>query len=253
MVREEFPNGGKDAKGTWRVKCLQLFGTLLSAALFYRMYTQCCFLSAIVAGGMFVIVNARMIHEGSHQSLTTSPFLNRIISLAYSYPVMCVSTWELQHVISHHQYTNYLPDELHNYQLTDIDACQYDFMCYLSRNLNISNTMWTVLMSILTPFAFVYSPFIVGPWYAYCLLRHEAIFSGDVCKVKKHSNFSPDAVLCLLCHVAQISYLSYNFGLAGIALYFTYMFGVGAVFVTFSQISHIPCMVEKWRPQAKNF
>jgi hypothetical protein len=66
VVREEFPNGGKDAKGTWRVKSLQLFGTIACAALLYRMYTECCFLSALAAGGMFVIVNARMIHEGSH-------------------------------------------------------------------------------------------------------------------------------------------------------------------------------------------
>ena len=133
VVREEFPNGGKDAKGTWRVKSLQFFGTIINACLLYRMYTEGCFLSALVVGGMFTVVNARMIHEGSHQSLTTSPFLNRIISLAYGPPVMCVSTWEMQHVISHHQYTNYLPDELHRFQLTDIDAAQYDFLCYLSR------------------------------------------------------------------------------------------------------------------------
>jgi len=105
-----------------------------------------------------------------------------------------------------------------------------------------------MMMAILVPFAYVYSPFVVGPIYAYSLLRHQAIFSGDTCKVKSHSSFSPDAVVCLLGHAFQFTYLSYNFGLTGIALYLTYMFGVGAIFVTFSQISHIPCMVEKWRP-----
>ena len=212
------------------------------------MFTQCCFLSALIVGGMFVVVNARMIHEGSHFSLTTSPFLNRIISLAYAYPVMCVSTWELQHVICHHQYTNYLPDELNKLQLTDIDALQFDFLCQLSRNLNISSSTWTLIVAALTPFAFVYSPFIVGPWYAYNVVMNQAIFSGDVCKVKSHSKVSPDAVLCLICHFVCNLYMVYYFGMTGLACWLTYLFGVGAVFVTFSQISHIPCMVEKWRP-----
>jgi hypothetical protein len=209
VVRKEFPNGGVDAKGTWRVKALLFFGTIINAILLYRMFTQCCFFSAVIVGGMFVVVNARMIHEGSHQSLSTSPLFNRIISLAYAYPVMCVSTWELQHVISHHQYTNYLPDELNKFQLTDIDACQYDGLCYLSKNLNIGTTAWTALMAIVTPFAFVYSPFVVGPFYAFCLLRYQAIYSGDVCKVKSHSKVSPDAALCIIIHIACVSYLTY--------------------------------------------
>ena len=100
---------------------------------------------------------------------------------------MCVSTWEMQHVISHHQYTNWLPDELHRFQLTDIDACQYDFLCYMSRNLNVSTATWTAIMAMLVPISFVYSPFVVGPIYAFQLLKHQAIYSGDVCKVKSHS------------------------------------------------------------------
>ena len=133
VVREEFPNGAKDAKGTWRVKSLLFFGTIINACLLYRMYTEGCFLSALVVGCMYSVVNARFIHEGSHQSLSTSPFLNRVVSLAYGPPAMCISTWEMQHVISHHQYTNYLPEELHRFQLTDIDAAAYDSLCYLSR------------------------------------------------------------------------------------------------------------------------
>jgi fatty acid desaturase len=109
------------------------------------------------------------------------------------------------------------------------------------------------LLAIITPFAFVYSPFIVGPFYSFCLLRYQAIYSGDVCKVKSHSKVSPDALLCIICHIVSVSYLTHSFGVTGIALWLAYMFGDGAVFVTFSQISHIPCMVEKWRPQAKNF
>jgi len=119
--------------------------------------------------------------------------------------------------------------------------------------LDISDTTWALIAAALVPFSFVYSPFIVGPYYAYNVLKHQAIFSGDVCKVKSHSKVSPDCFICIMCHLVSITYLTYYFGLTGIALWLVYMFGVGAVFVTFSQISHIPCMVEKWRPQAKNF
>jgi hypothetical protein len=43
----------------------------------------------------------------------------------------------------------------------------------------------------------------------------------------------------------------YNHGiLRAAACWIIYLFGNGMLFMTFSQMSHIPCMTEKWRPMA---
>ena len=95
-------------------------------------------LFAFMAGMTYVIVHCRMTHEGSHFSLTTNQRLNYIIANLYAYPTICVTSWELQHVINHHQYTNYLPEEANQLQLLDVDAIAYDSLCDLANSLPIS-------------------------------------------------------------------------------------------------------------------
>jgi hypothetical protein len=234
VVREQFPRGAQDAKGTWRVKTLMVVGSIIKYSLLWRMYSQGCFISALFAGAMFTIVNTRIIHEGSHHSLTSSPLLNRVLSNLYSYPVISVETWELQHVISHHQYTNYMAEESGKFQLTDIDATQYDMLCHWSRSLDVSTQVWTLLVAAMVPFAFVQALFNIGPYYSYLLLCNQAINNGEVCKVNGINKVNIGALLCLVCYAASISYLSYNYGVMGIALQVVYMLGSGALFVTFS-------------------
>jgi len=81
------------------------------AVLLYQMIANGSILFAFLAGAVYVIVNCRMTHEGSHFSLTTNQTLNYVIANLYAYPTICVTSWELQHVINHHQYTNYMSEE----------------------------------------------------------------------------------------------------------------------------------------------
>jgi len=77
----------------------------------YHMIQNGNIMASFLAGCIYVVVHCRILHEGSHFSLTTNQKLNRAISYLYSYPTICITSWELQHVINHHQFTNYMGEE----------------------------------------------------------------------------------------------------------------------------------------------
>lgn len=132
------------------------------AFLLYQMIANGSILFAFLAGAVYVMVNCRMTHEGSHFSLTTNQTLNYVIANLYAYPTICVTSWELQHVINHHQYTNYMAEESDEVQLIDIDAASYDLVCEIANNLNVSKTVWKMLVLIIIPFVYIFSPIIIG-------------------------------------------------------------------------------------------
>ena len=70
-------------------------------------------------------------------------------------------------------------------------------------------------------------------------------------KVKSHMNFAVDALALLLIQMSIIGYIAYHHGaVRAVACWIAYLFGNGMLFVTFSQVSHIPCMTKAWRPTA---
>ena len=81
-VRKLFPGGAKDVKATRRLWLgLGVVGTLFVSFFFWRAIYLGCALSAVVAGGAFVVVNARMTHEGGHFGLSTRWWVNRAVCL----------------------------------------------------------------------------------------------------------------------------------------------------------------------------
>eukprot|EP00937_MAST-01D_sp_MAST-1D-sp2_P007509 g7509.t1 len=117
VVRRHFPAGAPAVKATREMFFgLVLFGTGVFWAFFYQGVVHSNALAAFVAGVVFVVVNARVLHEGGHFGLSTRPWVNRAACLAWAIPTLCASTWELQHVLSHHQYTNALPAAASNPQ-----------------------------------------------------------------------------------------------------------------------------------------
>ena len=170
VMRDHFPGGYQTAKGTSSVFKLWLFGTIAMSILFYQMIANGSVLGAFLAGAVYVVVHCRMTHEGSHFSLTTNQTLNYIIANLYAYPTICVTSWELQHVINHHQYTNYLPEEANELQLLDVDAIAYDSLCDLANSLPISQYVWKKLLLPIIPLIFINSPASIGTGNAYKIL-----------------------------------------------------------------------------------
>jgi hypothetical protein len=74
--------------------------------------------------------------------------------------------------------------------------------------------------------------------------------SGKI-KVKSHQAFAYDALLLIIIQASIIGYMVATHGaMRAAACWITYLFGNGMLFVTFSQVSHIPCLTEHWRPTA---
>lgn len=119
-------------------------------------------MAAFLAGLLYVVVHCRTLHEGSHFSLSNNQTINRFVSYLYSFPTICVTSWELQHVINHHQYTNYMPEEDGVAQLADIDIVSYDMVCDIANKLPISRWLWSKLLLLVIPFIFVFSPIVLG-------------------------------------------------------------------------------------------
>jgi len=125
-------------------------------------------------------------------------------------------------------------------------------ICEIANKLDVSKDVWRILVSIIIPFVFVYSPIIIGWNNAQSLLRRKSIVNEtDTIKVKSHVKFAWDALALMLIQISIISYITYHHGAArAVACWVAYLFGNGMLFVTFSQVSHIPCMTKAWRPTA---
>lgn len=170
-------------------------------------------IAAFLAGSCFVVVHSRVLHEASHFGLTNNQTLNRVLSYIYSFPTLCITSWELQHVINHHQYTNYMVEEDDQIQLADIDIASFDEINEIANRLPISKWMWSKLLYIVIPVIYVLSPIIIGINNAQSLVRNQMIVhdSGRV-KVKSHKKFPFDALLLIIVQASIIGYMAYAHG-----------------------------------------
>ena len=63
-----------------------------------------------------------------------------------------------------------------------------------------------------------------------------------------------DAAVTLAVQALLIGWMCTRHGIAhALAVWLSYLFGNGMIFITFSQVSHIPDMVQKWRPTVPEF
>jgi len=144
-----------------------------------------------------------------------------------------------------------LPEEANELQLVDVDAVAYDMLCDLANSLPVSKYVWSKLLLIVIPFIYISTPFMIGTSNATNILLKGGISHEDILKVKSHRKFAYDALLLLLVQATIIGYMTYNHGIyTAISCWIAYLFGNGLMFVTFSQVSHIPCMTKAWRPTA---
>jgi linoleoyl-CoA desaturase len=112
MAREHFRGKGKGAHKMpkWNLYlCLAVLG--IYWFLIYHMVTNpansCITICCIVPVGLLSwCMTGSLMHDASHNALVRRPWLNRILSHA-AFPFgVNVTAWHIQHVMSHHIYTN---------------------------------------------------------------------------------------------------------------------------------------------------
>jgi len=309
-VRKMFPGGAAAAKATWEpFLLLGLLGTpTVYGLLWYAANSGSC-LAAFASGVLFVVVNARLLHEAGHFGLSTNWMVNRAICLFWAVPTLCATSWDLQHVLSHHQYTNSLPADLPEPERElssggeseeglssdgasdsdgegakakstsssdgkkaaaakavaakaaaavlpaqeqsvpyDIDSSSFDGLAEVSKNFPA--WAWPLVLVVGIPIIWAKSPLTIGSGYALEILTEGRVEQQQMRPFTR----TLDAGVTLLVQAAIITYMTCTIGfLSAIAVWMSYLFGNGMIFITFSQVSHIPDMVRKWRPTVPEF
>jgi len=118
MAREHFRGQAKGShKMTWPHLVLSLSALGLYWVLIYQMTMRSSLWCIPFVGCLSWYLTGNMMHDASHNALMSTPWLNRLFShAAFPYGVN-VSAWHIQHILSHHIYTN---DD------TDVDLYHFD-------------------------------------------------------------------------------------------------------------------------------
>ena len=250
-VRKLFSNGSKDAKATWRMWSMMILGYPLYWMLIYNIFITGNYWFAFGAGIINVLFNVRIFHEAGHFSVSHYPFINKLCYFMFTLPPFCTTTWQIQHNISHHLYTNKLalennPNNDYSY---DIDVKQIEDNLISIANC-VPSYLWPYILFLILPFIFIRTMFLFAFEYGLEFLRNKNI---DKIKIFPHSYYSRDIYIFLSLQLISITYLYYTFGLSRtLSLYILYYLGNGMIFIPFSQISHIPQLQKYWRPTIQN-
>jgi len=133
IVRDHFKGKGKGAhKMTWPRLFLCSVALVTYWVLIHRMLTQDCLWCIPAVGYLSWYFIGNVMHDASHNALVSRPWLNRLLSHS-AYPFgFNISGWNIQHVMSHHIYTN---DE------ADVDLYHFEPVLYLKKGVGTVNIM----------------------------------------------------------------------------------------------------------------
>lgn len=95
----------------------------------YRMFIETNFLNACVASismGIFAaMIGVNIQHDGNHGAFSKSKYINKLAGWTFDMIGGSAFTWELQHMLGHHPYTNVL-DEAEERRKRDNVECKID-------------------------------------------------------------------------------------------------------------------------------
>ena len=95
----------------------------------YKMYTSQTFATAmawsIVMGFFAAFVGTCIQHDGNHGAFAKSKFVNKAAGWTLDMIGASAFTWELQHMLGHHPYTNVIDCEEEDKKVRDVD-CSID-------------------------------------------------------------------------------------------------------------------------------
>jgi len=175
MVKEHFAGKPKGSQKATRIQ-LVLMALLLivEVALVYWWIVGYSALAGILCGFVGYLLMVNLGHDSSHGALTRFPMVNTLCHFIGNSPwVAGHASWSIQHVVSHHQHTNELGQ--------DVDAHHFPFarwhrgteaeinggaLCGGCHNLFWHMITWlasTLSMSIIHPLHFIVQP-LVSQW-----------------------------------------------------------------------------------------
>lgn len=132
MARDHFKGRGRGAhkmSGSHLALCAALLGIFWY--LIYHMLTTDAMWVTFPIGFLAWYMTGNMMHDGSHNALVSSPFGNWVLSHA-AFPFgVNVASWRIQHVMTHHIYTN---EEDH-----DVDLYHFNPLITMKSGVNSVN------------------------------------------------------------------------------------------------------------------
>jgi len=125
MAREHFKGKPKGShKMTWPHLALCLVAWIAMWYCIFVMLTTSALWTIPAIGVLSWYLTGNVMHDASHNALVTRPWLNRALShAAFPYGVN-VGSWRIQHVFSHHIYTN---------EENDVDLYHFDPLVILEK------------------------------------------------------------------------------------------------------------------------
>lgn len=139
MVREHFRGTPKGShKMATPELCIHFCTLALYWAFIYHMVVNGSFWCFPIVGYLSWQMTAHLMHDGSHNALFSAPWANRLFAhAAFPYGVN-VTGWQIEHVMSHHIYTNEDEKDVDLYHFDPImalvnghDKLQYNLLHYL--------------------------------------------------------------------------------------------------------------------------
>lgn len=107
----------------WIKAIILLFGFWFSL---YKMYTETGFVSAamwsMVMGIFAAFIGTCIQHDGNHGAFATNHWLNKVAGWTLDMIGASAFTWEFQHMLGHHPYTNLLDVEEENKKEMGVDC-----------------------------------------------------------------------------------------------------------------------------------
>jgi len=136
-VRNYFKGKGKGAHKMTRFRLSLCFLAWISMwACVFHMLQHDSFWCIPVIGFLSWYLTGNVMHDASHHALVTRPWLNKLLSYAaFPYGVN-VAGWQIEHVMSHHIYTN---------EEEDVDLYHFEPVVTLQKGVGSTNLFLHIL------------------------------------------------------------------------------------------------------------
>lgn len=237
MVRDHFKGKPRAAhKMTLPHLCLSFAALGVYWFLIYHLTVHGNMYCIIPVGFLSWYMTGNMMHDGSHNALVVSPVVNRALSYAaFPYGVN-VCSWTIQHVMSHHIYTN-LEDN-------DVDLYHFDPVITLKKGVGTVHVILhyirlLFIMSSAIPHLLMVVPY--GLLFGQVDPAHGHAQYDRVKSIEAHrAELRTDLVLEMLAQIVFWAISGYFNGfIKGVCIQLSVMVISSYLFSFFTQVSHL--------------
>jgi fatty acid desaturase len=220
----------------WRMLLWTLLLASSIAAQWWSMATASTWWT-LAAGVLYSTVHTKLIHESSHGSLGLPPAVSRALATVACFPLLSFPVWTARHLRSHHPFTNMMTVAGARKQ-SDVDVLGLDLLAWSPRwaRLVLSWPAFVVSISL--------SSVAIGPLHTLY-----SLFSCSFTGWEKLEGLLSLAVLTLYNVIVARLHGGWFHALRWSALLFC---SAGAYFGFFSQLTHLPSLISRWRPDWKS-